>query len=164
MNGYPGCTWGSALWHFLHVLSFSYPEYTDDEMLIRETYNFFNSLKYILPCDECREHYKQNFKKLEQNLNSRENLIKWVYNLHDTVNKQLDKTSPSLEEVYKKYTLLKTEECVPGVCGQSKYKCVVDIIDKNTYDIKNIIILILLVIIVAILFYKKNSFNYKKII
>ena len=54
--------WGPSLWFFLHTVSFNYPENpTEDDK--RNYHNFFDSLKHVLPCEKCKDHYKQNIQK-----------------------------------------------------------------------------------------------------
>ena len=45
--------WGPGGWAFMHTITFNYPlNPTDDD---KQHYkNFFQSLKYILPCNYCR--------------------------------------------------------------------------------------------------------------
>jgi hypothetical protein len=44
-GGIPPCSWGPAAWHFLHSISFGYPEQVgnseEDEKLKTDTFMFF---------------------------------------------------------------------------------------------------------------------------
>lgn len=93
-------------------------------------YNFFASLGNVLPCEQCKTHYAQNFKHLEQSLRqslqqpalAQNGLFRWVYDLHNLVNKQTkvpEHKWPSFEDVVKKYEGFKAD-CgnTPGVCGE----------------------------------------------
>lgn len=143
-SGLPGCTWGPALWHSLHAMSFGYPENVGnslkDQKLKQDTFLFFEYLGSVLPCSECREHYSKNFKNydLSQSLDSRMNFARWVYDLHNRVNKGTgvpESSWPSFEEVYNKYNNIRSENCseLPGVCGSSvsNVYCKVSLVPKS---------------------------------
>ena len=52
--------WGPGAWTFLHSITFQYPEKPTD-IDKQKYYTFFNSLKNVLPCPVCRDHYNKNF-------------------------------------------------------------------------------------------------------
>ncbi len=117
----PSC-WGSLTWFVIHSIAYVYNPQKDRESY----YIFFNNLGSILPCEECRLHYKEhlNIQELNEALNSNEALFKWVYDLHNKVNKQLNVPEsewPSYESVKEKYNSFKTSSCseIPGVCGST---------------------------------------------
>lgn len=135
MEGIPGCIFGPPLWTSLHLMSFAYPEQTNDKQLKQNVYNFFKNLGAMLPCTSCRDHFNKNFDNVDlmKNLDGRENFSRWVYMLHDTVNKQLGKKSPPFEEIKAKYMKLKNENttCDNHCSDKSDYECRVEIINKN---------------------------------
>ena len=81
--------WGPNAWVFIHSIAYTYPKYpTSKEKL--DHYNFFISLKHVLPCKLCRKHYTQSLntgQKLRQALGSQSTLIDWVIELHNEINK-----------------------------------------------------------------------------
>ncbi len=87
--------WGPSMWHFLHTMSFNYPVKPTNED--KKNYkNFILSLENILPCKYCRINLKNNFKvhPLKNcHLENRSSFSKYVFNLHETVNKMLKKKS-----------------------------------------------------------------------
>jgi len=97
--------WGPHAWIFLHSITFNYPDNpTEDEK--KHYKNFFENLKFILPCDLCKEHYKINIKKkklTDKVLSSRKNLIEWLIDIHNEVNKRNKKKKLKYKEVVKKY-------------------------------------------------------------
>ena len=94
--------WGPSAWLFLHSVTFQYPE--EPTMADKENYKrFFNSLQNILPCPKCREHYQKNIQDLPIQLNSRDELIQWLINIHNNVNKLNNKDILSYEDVKKVY-------------------------------------------------------------
>lgn len=85
--------WGPHAWKFLHFVSLGYPDYPTNEDKHKYK-SFFLLLQNVLPCSVCREHYKENYDKLpltDNILSSRDNLIKWVIDLHNIVNKMKNK-------------------------------------------------------------------------
>lgn len=131
--------WGPSAWLFLHTITFNYPDNPTNQDK-NNYYNFFNNLKYILPCEKCKKHYVENFNKynLEEILNSKDNLIKWLIDIHNEVNKDTGKKTWSYDEVYKKYDSL-----------------------HNTNMINRIIIFIILSIVLIMIFFLYNIYGGK---
>jgi|TARA_B110000305_G_C19256912_1_gene547529 hypothetical protein len=98
--------WGPSLWHFLHTMSFNYPT-KPTKMEKLQYIGFVKSLKHILPCKYCRINLKQNFKTMPitmRCLENRDAFSMYIYNLHETVNKMLNKKSGlSYEDVKERY-------------------------------------------------------------
>lgn len=87
--------WGPSMWHYMHTMSFNYPIYptSEDKKKYRE---FILNLQYTLPCKYCRMNLKNNFKQhpLQScHMKNRETFSKYVYQLHEVVNKMLGKKS-----------------------------------------------------------------------
>jgi len=87
--------WGPSMWHYLHTMSFNYP--VNPTMEEKKHYrNFILNLKHVLPCKYCRINLKTNLKQLPIkmcDMKNRETFSKYVYNLHELVNKMLKKNS-----------------------------------------------------------------------
>ena len=94
--------WGPPAWRFLHLITFQYPEKPTDPDK-KNYYIFFNSLKDVLPCPNCRKHYSNNFKKHPIQLESRKELIEWLIDIHNEVNLMIGKKEYSYDEVYELY-------------------------------------------------------------
>lgn len=98
--------WGPSLWHYLHTMSFNYP---DNPTEVQKKYHkqFIQSLKYVLPCKYCRMNLRKNLKAVPLNesaLKNRENFSRWMYNLHEHINEMLKKKSGlSYEDVRERY-------------------------------------------------------------
>ena len=58
---------------------------------------FYESLQVVIPCPVCREHYKQALVAMPIRLQSRAELIEWVYEIHNYINVELGKPSLSWE-------------------------------------------------------------------
>jgi hypothetical protein len=87
--------WGPAIWHYLHMMSFNYPvkPTPEDKKHYRE---FIVNLQYVLPCKYCRMNLKNNFKQKPIqmcDMANRETFSRYVYELHELVNKMLKKQS-----------------------------------------------------------------------
>ena len=96
--------WGPKMWHILHTVSFTYPKSPTCEQK-NQFKTFYMSLQHILPCSVCRSHYKENLKinPIDNALDSRVDLVKWVIDFHNLVNYQLGKRQYSYDEVVKMY-------------------------------------------------------------
>ena len=87
--------WGPGIWHYLHTMSFNYPVHptASDKQHYRD---FVLELQYVLPCGKCRKNLVKNFKKLPltmSKMESRETFSRYIYELHETINKMLNKNS-----------------------------------------------------------------------
>jgi hypothetical protein len=147
--------WGPPLWHVLHTMSFNYPvnPTKDQKTHYRE---LILNLKWTLPCGKCRANLLCNFKKLPikfSHMKSRDTFSKYVYDLHELINKMLGKVSGlTYNDVRERYEHFRsrcteTEEqirkrsetsknvietgCVKPLYG-SKSKCVLKIMPDET--------------------------------
>lgn len=147
--------WGPSIWHFLHTMSFNYPvKPTSDNK--KQYMDFIYSLQHVLPCKHCRENLKNNFKvhPLKMcHMESRATFSKYVYGLHEVVNKMLGKKSglkycdvreryehfrsrctedkPKLWEISKIKKSKKEKGCTEPLYGK-KSKCVIKIVPQET--------------------------------
>lgn len=98
--------WGPPAWHFLHTISFNYP-FKPTKIQKKQYKDFIFSLGNVLPCGHCRTNFKKNIKQLPLkniDLKNRCNFSKWVYKLHELVNKMLGKRSGlSYSQVRERY-------------------------------------------------------------
>lgn len=127
--------WGPYFWHTIHFVAYGYPKDPNSED--KEVYfSFYEYIMKVLPCDKCTKSAQEIFKKsnLKDFLNSRDELIKWSHLFHKSVNNELGKDSPTLEEFMHNFT---------NRSNNSNY----------------LIILVILLVTVALLFmylYKRN--------
>lgn len=80
--------WGPNIWQTLHFISLGYPE-NPTEQQKNDYKQFFLLLKTVLPCTKCAIHYKYNLEQLpltNEILNNKQLFIKWVIDLHNSVN------------------------------------------------------------------------------
>jgi hypothetical protein len=147
--------WGPAMWHYLHTMSFNYPVNPTAEDK-KHYKNFVLNLKNVLPCKYCRINLANNLKKkpLQMcDMASRETFSRYIYELHETVNRMLNKKSnlsycdvreryehfrsrctdekPKVFTFKKTNTLRKKEKgCTEPLYGK-KSKCVINIVPQE---------------------------------
>ena len=147
--------WGPLQWTFLHTMSFNYPvnPTNEDKKHYRD---YVISLQYILPCKYCRINLKNNFKQMPLNMcdmKNRETFSRYIYNLHELVNKMLNKKSgltycevreryehfrsrcteekPTIFKFKKSKTKKKKEKgCTEPLYGK-KSKCIINIVPQD---------------------------------
>jgi hypothetical protein len=155
-DGMMTTVWGPPMWHILHTISFNYPIKPTPEDK-KNYYNYFKNLKNILPCKYCRDNLENNLKKHKLTKNTMKNrdvLSRWVYDLHEIVNRMLEKKSNlTYEQVRDRYEhfrsrcildpsevtkihLSKEKGCTEPLYGV-KSKCVINIIPKDDKHSKN---------------------------
>lgn len=87
--------WGPGAWHFIHTVSFNYPN--NPTLQQKKQYkNFIVNLIHVLPCGHCRTNLRNNLKAHPITMNdmkNRDTFSRYVYNLHEIVNKMLKKRS-----------------------------------------------------------------------
>jgi hypothetical protein len=147
--------WGPPMWHYLHTMSFNYP--VNPTPADKKHYkDFIINLQHVLPCKYCRMNLTNNFKKkpLQMcNMASRDTFSRYVYELHEIVNKMLHKTSHlsycEVRERYEHFRSRCTEEkpkifnfkktntrrkkekgCTEPLYGK-KSKCVISIVPQE---------------------------------
>ena len=147
--------WGPAMWHYLHTMSFNYPVEPTPEN--KKNYReFVLNLRNVLPCKYCRINLTNNLKKKPLtmcHMKSRETFSRYIYELHETVNRMLNKKSNltycdvrdryenfrsrCTEEKPKVFTFKKTttrrkkeKGCTEPLYGK-KAKCVINIVPQE---------------------------------
>jgi len=141
--------WGPSMWHYLHIMSFNYPVKPSSQEKMHYK-NFMLNLQYVLPCSHCRENLTNNYKAYpikECHLKSRAAFSRYVYRLHEIINKMLGKKSGlkfcDVKERYEHFRSRCTEEnpkifefkkkekkekgCTEPLYGK-KAKCVIKIV------------------------------------
>ena len=94
-DGFLTTIWGPPQWHMLHTISFNYPVNPTPEQK-QEYRNYILSLQNVLPCGACRKNFKMNLQQLPLNMSdmkNRDTFSRYIYNLHELVNKMLKKKS-----------------------------------------------------------------------
>ena len=154
-DGMQTSLWGPLQWTFLHIMSFNYPvnPTSQDKKHYR---NYIYNLRYVLPCKYCRINLTNNLKKkplLMCHMKSRATFSKYIYELHELINKMLGKKSNltycDVRERYEHFRSRCTEEkpkififksgqtkkkrekgCTEPLYGK-KSKCVINIVPQE---------------------------------
>lgn len=135
--------WGPTLWHSLHTISFNYPVDPTTAQK-KDYYNFFLSLENVLPCGKCRTNFKQNIIDVPFSMDvmeTRYTFSKYIYDLHEHINKMLHKKSGlTYEMVRDRYEMfrarcneksaLEENGCVQPLAG-IKTKCILRVVPKD---------------------------------
>jgi hypothetical protein len=101
----PPQTWGPFFWHTIHIVALGYP--TDPSHGHKKAAKeFFESLKFLIPCPICKDHYVEHMEKypITPHLDRRSDLFRWTILLHNEVNKALNKRSYTEAEVLQYYS------------------------------------------------------------
>ena len=94
--------WGPPSWLFLHSVTLNYPQNPTPQD--QEDFRiFFDSLKHVLPCPTCKEHYAKNLTLKPINLKNRDTLVNWLIDVHNSVNVSNGKRKLPYQEVYDIY-------------------------------------------------------------
>jgi len=150
-DGFLTSVWGPMLWSYLHTMSFNYPNEPTAENK-KHYRDFVLNLRHVMPCKFCRMNLVKNLKDLPltmEHMKNRETFSKYIYNLHELVNKMLNKQSGlTYEDVRDRYenfrsrctiekqvVLEKEEEkkekgCTVPLYGK-KSKCVIKIVPQE---------------------------------
>lgn len=159
--------WGKHAWIFLHSVTMNYPDNpTNDD---RKNYkNFFENLRFILPCEVCKKHYSKHIqsKPIEHALHSKKKLVEWLIEVHNQVNISLNKPTMSYDQVidlYKKIYNNSTYSEKINIKSNNDDHIVVNnnsnLNTKNTnvnYLERNIIIIIIIAISIFLFILWKN--------
>ena len=96
--------WGPHGWKFMHYVSLGYPTEptTEDKNNYKQ---FYESLQYILPCGTCANNYTKNIREfpIDKSLETRDSLVKWVIDIHNSVNKETGKKLYDYDQGLKLY-------------------------------------------------------------
>lgn len=101
--------WGPHYWFVLHTIALTYPP-NPNETVKKKYYDFIQNLPLFIPIENMGNFFSNllDTYPVTPYLDSRESFIKWMYFIHNRVNKELDykqiSLSESLEEYYKNYT------------------------------------------------------------
>lgn len=113
--------WGPPLWQILHICAEKSGKQFTNQLHIDETRAWIQLLKLtegILPCPLCQKHYKAwcmkhpptRFLDIRSPVAFNEALRKWLWELHDTVNRQREHIGPTFEEATALYADKRTSE------------------------------------------------------
>jgi len=116
--------WGFHLWRFLHCTA----AVSVTAQQRRDFVELIEKLALTLPCDKCKQHFRQNLRihNIQNYLKNEETLFMYTYLLHDAVNEAQGKTGaqrPSFDEVYKFYFNVVDDSNAVGPDGYQNKIC-----------------------------------------
>jgi hypothetical protein len=106
--------WGPPAWRFMHYITMAYPD-NPTNIDKQNMKSFFSSIGYILPCEKCRLNFSRHTSSYPLNddvLSSRFDLVNWLINVHNEVNKMNGKKVLSYDEVMELYLYKKHDNCL----------------------------------------------------
>ena len=92
-NGISPSIWGPVFWKTIHMIGATYPR-KPTEKDKNDYYTYFKNLGNILPCSTCRNNYNKHIQEMGfglSNLLNQETLFRFTFDLHNIVNKSLNK-------------------------------------------------------------------------
>lgn len=109
--------WGPPLWDFLFSVCFSVSgkEEREDELI-----RGFDLMRYLLPCRKCQASFSRTYKAYPPSTFKGGKLTKWLWMVHDEVNKKLGKICISYEALKKRhssFTFLSSEVTFLEIVG-----------------------------------------------
>ena len=109
--------WGPHGWKFIHYVSLGYPENPtiNDKNFYK---NFYYSLQDVLPCEKCRINYKKNIMEhpIDPHLENKDSLVKWVIDIHNKVNEELNKPKLEYQEAIDLYLNATEDQPILDYC------------------------------------------------
>ena len=146
--------WGPHAWFFLETCAMGYPDNpTNEEQKYMK--NFLISLKFVIPCEKCRNNYKKHLDEYPLNdnvLSDRNNLFKWLVDVHNLADR---KTKKTYDETFNYYT--------EKFSGNEHFENIKKIDNKRAKIVKIMMLIGLLLIIICLhKIYKKVIYVKKK--
>ena len=87
--------WGYSGWVFLNSIALVY------NPLQKEIYyNFFTSLKDILPCENCKIHYSTHLHLLNNALENKNTLLEWLLNIRNKIYVEQNRKEKTLNDIF----------------------------------------------------------------
>jgi hypothetical protein len=96
--------WGNAAWFLFHTLSYKLKDEYNTPNEIANLRKILINICFNLPCPVCSEHAKNKINQVNLNeISSKEILMRFFYELHNTINHDLNKSIYSYDEFKNKY-------------------------------------------------------------
>lgn len=106
--------WGPPTWAAIHLICLGAPETFkgSDQLSYKK---FFDALPFVLPCEKCKRHLQEHLEKHPMDAalsGGRSTLFAWSVELHNIVNRSLDKPTMSVDDAMKLWSSYR----YPGHC------------------------------------------------
>ena len=154
--------WGKYLWTSIHYISLGYPENPTNEE--KNDYKlFFENIFKVIPCYMCSENYKDHLVALpitQEVLRNTKSLFTWTVQIHNIVNKTLNKKQMSVTEAYQLYTktyITNNALMVDCFSNLSATKASLSTPNRNWLLVINILMFFIIVLLIGFIFMKRSS-------
>ena len=91
---------GPCTWKAMHSVAFSYARdpFSPTPQEHKAAVDFFGSMAELIPCHMCRKHYKDYIREHPIKADNRDELAKWVFDLHNDVNRRTNKPRRNIDD------------------------------------------------------------------
>jgi hypothetical protein len=96
--------WGPHYWFFLHTISMSYPVHPN-AVTKKKYYDFVQNIPLFIPVESMAGEFSKLLDQypVQPYLDNKESFIRWMWFIHNKINKKLEKPQISLNDFYIKY-------------------------------------------------------------
>jgi hypothetical protein len=96
--------WGPHYWFFLHTIAMSYPVHPN-AVTKKKYYDFVQNIPLFIPVESMAGEFSKLLDQypVQPYLDNKESFIRWMWFIHNKINKKLEKPQISLNEFYVKY-------------------------------------------------------------
>lgn len=96
--------WGPHYWFFLHTIAMSYPIHPN-AVTKKKYYDFVQNIPLFIPVESMAGEFSKLLDQypVQPYLDNRESFIRWMWFIHNKINKKLEKPLISLNDFYVKY-------------------------------------------------------------
>ncbi len=96
--------WGPHYWFFLHTIAMSYPLHPN-AVTKKKYYDFVQNIPLFIPVESIAGEFSKLLDQypVQPYLDNKESFIRWMWFIHNKINKKLEKPQISLNDFYIKY-------------------------------------------------------------
>ena len=96
--------WGPHYWFFLHTIAMSYPIHPN-AVTKKKYYDFVQNIPLFIPVESMAGEFSKLLDQypVQPYLDNKESFIRWMWFIHNKINKKLEKPEISLNDFYIKY-------------------------------------------------------------
>ena len=96
--------WGPHYWFFLHTIAMSYPD-PPTAVTKKKYYDFVQNIPLFIPVESMAGEFSKLLDQypVQPYLDNKESFIRWMWFIHNKINKKLEKPQISLNDFYVKY-------------------------------------------------------------
>lgn len=97
--------WGPSMWHAFHITALIKDMKMDNQNVQKESEHWILALPSVLPCPTCSVHLAELYRKMPLPRPEKDafKVFQWSVDIHNAVNKRLNKPNVSFEEAAKLY-------------------------------------------------------------